>query len=236
MSPSPIEERPPEEVRGLLLILRAALEADRDAGIEVRGWAARPAPPRCTGSICRPFSRSAWTSIVRRVSVRMIVRRRLAGLACHEGANGHVAGPGRDAQVRELVEAALVRGEAHADVDLLVRIVGPVGADLDAVGHQLDDAADEADTSAPKRGRLRAVHLQPPLDAGQRPRVLGVEHAGLLRDDLADLVDGVLAAHPGTVDDASMMMGLPCSGPSLRRARLDHEAGDVGGARVGSPP
>ena len=124
------------------------------------------------------------------MSVRMIVRVASAGSRVTKVPIGTFAGACGNAQFAEPVQAAVVGGKAHADVEFLVGIVGPVGAQLDAVGHQLDDAADQRNVGA-KLGGLGPVDLQAPLDAGQRPRVLGIDHAGIVETNSREFVHGV---------------------------------------------
>ena len=129
-----------EEAGGFLLGLCAALEADRDAGVEVERW--------------QRFGDLGQHRIDLYTAVEVGLhehgpahvgahdrRGGEAGITGHETADRHVAGTRRDAQFGQRVDAAAVGGKAHADVDLVVGIVRPVGAELDAVGDQLDDAA-----------------------------------------------------------------------------------------------
>ena len=68
-------------------------------------------------------------------------------------------------------------GEARHDVDLVIGIVRPVVAELEAAGHQLDHIADGGDVEAVFRG-LGAIDIQLPLDAGDGAGILHVDQAG----------------------------------------------------------
>src|SRR5690606_19721365 len=97
----------------------------------------------------------------------------------------HAVG-GRHAQLVELTEVAVRQREANADIHLVVRVVGTVVADLDAVRDELNGVADGRDVRA-ETGGLRAVHAEAPLDAGNRPGVGNVDQIADLREARADL-------------------------------------------------
>ncbi len=100
---------------------------------------------------------------------------RLGG-AFDEVAERDRAARDRDAQLVEFADVAHLRGEARDDVDLVVGIVRPVVAELEAAGHQLDHVADRGDVEA-VFGRFGAIDVQLPFDAGDRPRILDVHQA-----------------------------------------------------------
>ena len=76
----------------------------------------------------------------------------------------------------QLIESALIGGEADADVDFLVGIVGTVVVDLETVGHQLHDVADVHDVCAEAAGLL-PVDRNLPFDARCRSRVFKLDQA-----------------------------------------------------------
>ena len=94
----------------------------------------------------------------------------------------------RDTQFVKLRQAAVLRRVAHADLDLVVTVIGPILADHDAVGDQLHHRADERDVRA-ESCRLGAIYLDLPFDAGQRPAVLDIRECRVLREYCAQIVD-----------------------------------------------
>jgi hypothetical protein len=97
----------------------------------------------------------------------------LRGPELDEIADRHHAARRGHAHVVERVNAARGRGIAHADVDLLRRIVGTVLADENAVGDELHGRADRLCIGAEAVGDV-AVDVEVPFDAGQRTRVFKI--------------------------------------------------------------
>ena len=107
---------------------------------------------------------------------------------------------GRDLQAVEGRDIAAFRREAHADVQLVVGVVGTEPAHQHPAGHELDRLADGQHVDAVAAGRL-AVDGHVPLDAGRGAVVLQLVQlpvgGQLGLDDVRGLVQRgrVLAAH-----------------------------------------
>src|SRR4029453_17312259 len=93
--------------------------------------------------------------------------------ALREIADRHVPHRRLHAQVVDLVEAAALGRKAHQDVHRLVAVDRPVFGRLEAVGDELDGAADGVDAGAVFR-RLRLVDVELPVDTGERLAVVEV--------------------------------------------------------------
>src|SRR5690606_14863611 len=144
----------------------------------------------------------------------------------HERRDRHHAVAGRDPQLVELAEIAFRRREAHADVDLVVRVVRTVVADLDAVRDELDRVADRRDVRDEAR-RLVAIDAQAPFDTRNRAAIRDV-------DQPADLFETL----PYASDRFRQQLRLPRRQLDLNRLAgrqagllllgLDHEPGEIG--------
>src|SRR5262249_41516596 len=116
------------------------------------------------------------------------------------------------AQVVDLVEAAALGRKAHQDVHRLVAVDRPVFGRLEAVGDELDGAADGVDAGAVFR-RLRLVDLKLPVDAG------GGWPSSRSRMSLrAATIAATLLAAAGSAAGSSALsctwIGLPVGGPA----------------------
>ena len=99
--------------------------------------------------------------------------RRLQG---DEVADRHLSQRGRDAQLVEALQVALVKREAQPDIEFFVGIIGTVFGKLDPVGDHLDGIAQQGDIGA-VAGGLFTIDMQPPFDARQRPAVFDIDKA-----------------------------------------------------------
>ena len=152
------------------------------------------------------------------------------GLQRDEIGDRHGAGGRVDAQLVELPEVPFGEAVAHADVDLLVAVVGPVVAEQHAIGHQLDLRADRGDVGAEAAGLL-AVDHDAPFDARHRPAVAHVLEAGQPAKEAPDLVHDRLerlGVGGGDLELHRLAHRRPCLGLPL----LDPDAGEVRGARA----
>ena len=141
-----------------------------------------------------------------------------------------MAGGGLHAQLVDLVEAAAVRREAHDDVDSLVVIGRAILGHLRAVGDELHPGADDVDVGVVFR-RLALVHLDAPVDAGQRQAVIDVTHVRAGRKDRRGLLGG------GRKQVGIERRELDLHRLAGRRSRagrrhFDQNTGDVGGLRT----
>src|SRR5690606_23848181 len=169
-----------QELHGLALLLVLAAETHVDAGVQVAGREPRldlldlVVDEHVVGHVGADLQHAP---AVRALNVADALRRR----ARDEIADGHETGRRRDAQRVELAQVPIRLGQTDTDVDLVVGVVRPIVADQDAVRDELNRAADRRDAGA-EAGRLSAVAVDSPVDAGQRPRVAHV-------DEAADLVE-----------------------------------------------
>ena len=118
-------------------------------------------------------------------------------------------------------------GIARPDLDLLVGVVGPVFAHLDAVGHELDRGADLGKIGAENR-RLRPVDGDLPLDARHGPAVLDIDEAIDLAHCLEDQHQRRLEPRR-IVRTEYDLHRLADRRTGVGRAGLDQDAGELGG-------
>ena len=91
-----------------------------------------------------------------------------------EVGNRDQAGRSLNSDQIELLDVAILFRQTHDDVDFLGAVVGPVVAQVHAVGQHAHIAADQADIGVELCG-LGAVDRQFPLDAGNLGAVLDVD-------------------------------------------------------------
>src|SRR5215468_3351433 len=136
--------------------------------------------------------------------------------ALREVADRHMPHLGLHAQVVDLVEAAPFGRKAHQDVHRLVAVDRPVFGRLEAVGDELDRAADGVDAGAVLR-RLRLVDLELPVDAGKRLAVIEIADVATRGQDGRDLAGGRLRQSANSnrmtpmVSSVSSLMPRGCS-------------------------
>ena len=150
------------------------------------------------------------------------------GQAIDEVADRHLALGRGHAQAVELVDIAVLVGEAGDDVDLVVALIRPVVAELEAAGDQLNRVADAGDVDAIAR-RLGAVDVDLPFDAGNRPRILDAHQAIHLVQMSAQRGDGGL--EQGRIARRELHIdGLAGRRAGFLVARLHMDAGQALGA------
>src|SRR5690606_31900890 len=152
----------------------------------------------------------------------------LCGLPGNEVADRNIAHRRANGQAVELVEVAHVFREAHANVHLVVGVIGTVVTQQDAVGQQLDGAADGADVSPEARGVL-AVYPDLPVDTRQGTAVCDVHEATNLLHPLANMLHR--KRQQRVVDGRQFNLHRFAGGRAiLLHLRLYHDAGEVSGA------
>ena len=124
----------------------------------------------------------------------------------------------------------LVSGKADDDVQLLVAIVGPVGADIQPLGDHLDEPADYRHVGA-EAARLLMVDLQFPFDARNRAAVLDIAQAFHLLDPRAYQVDQRVQTFPVVRGQLDMDRFADRRSAFLFPG-LDDDARDIGAARL----
>jgi len=86
------------------------------------------------------------------------------------------------------------RRSSSALIDLFFGVVGPIGTDLDAVGHELDDVPDTGHIGTETSG-LGSVDRHTPLDPGQRAAVFDVPQTVDTTDERTDFWNRLVERH-----------------------------------------